>query len=85
MGRCHFLWLLPAAWEPWDRRQTVLLALLILVNVAVYTSRPILAVLLVAVWYLQWQQVVQGRAKVSIALAPGSRIESAPVSSRQRG
>lgn len=76
----YFLWLLPAAWECWDRRRTMLLALLMLVNIAVYSSRSVLAALLVAIWCLQWQQVEQGRTQASIALTSGSRVESAPSS-----
>jgi alpha-1,2-mannosyltransferase len=78
----YFLWLLPAAWEQWERRRTVLIALLILVNIAVYSSRSLLAALLVAIWCLQWQQVERSRTSVSLAYASGSGVESAPSSSR---
>ncbi len=79
----YFLWLLPAAWEHWERRRSLLIAALLLVDIAVYSSRSILAALLVGIWCLQWQQVERGRTSVPLAHASDSRVESAPSSSRR--
>jgi Glycosyltransferase family 87 len=77
----YFLWLLPAAWEQWQKRRLLLIAALLLVDVAVYSARSILAALLVAIWCLQWQLVERSRHVAAPAHGPAAAEPVAATSS----